>query len=398
MSFTDDPPKTQEGPLLCISRMCVPPSTQFESLAGFSAVIDRLGQFEEVMAKQKIALLPAPSSDPEGGAIEGGDRADQTLPSSSGNGTDGRSRELPMAATPTIELQYLPLGSGSEAQRLLTMQGLTVCTPDGASTLVKDLSLKVRFESWRDDLITPSSHTLTPSQPRLTCVRRVRPVAQITSGQSLLIMGPSGSGKTSIMRALAGLWRTGSGRIAIHVDEGDVMFLPQRTYMVVGSLRDQLLYPKWQAGSVGEEEPKPSTEQIVEALHKVRLSSVLARYNNAGELAFTSGRSLCLISSYFFAQHMHFGDSSACACASEHVLTSSFVNCNHVRRLQWQHRQRPGHSHGLVQQPLGRRAATRGLGETAAGPAQVSAAGRVNIGAGCCDRGVALRGRPFQPR
>ena len=61
----------------------------------------------------------------------------------------------------------------------------------------------------------------------------------------MLIMGPSGAGKTSIMRALAGLWRVGGGRVALHVAEGDIMFLPQRPYMVIGSLRDQLLYPKW---------------------------------------------------------------------------------------------------------------------------------------------------------
>ena len=71
------------------------------------------------------------------------------------------------------------------------------------------------------------------------------PPHQVLPGQSLLIMGPSGAGKTSIMRALAGLWRVGSGRVAMHVTEGDVMFLPQRPYMVVGSLREQLLYPKW---------------------------------------------------------------------------------------------------------------------------------------------------------
>jgi putative ATP-binding cassette transporter len=68
---------------------------------------------------------------------------------------------------------------------------------------------------------------------------------QITAGQHILIMGPSGSGKTSILRALAGLWRVGEGRVAMHVEDREVIFLPQRPYMVVGSLREQLLYPKW---------------------------------------------------------------------------------------------------------------------------------------------------------
>lgn len=53
-----------------------------------------------------------------------------------------------------------------------------------------------------------------------------------------------GAGKTSIMRAIAGLWRVGAGSVQLHVAEPDVMFLPQRPYMVLGSLRDQVLYPR----------------------------------------------------------------------------------------------------------------------------------------------------------
>ena len=59
----------------------------------------------------------------------------------------------------------------------------------------------------------------------------------------LLISGPSGSGKTTLLRALAGLWHKGIGEIKREMKEGAVLFLPQRPYMSLGTLRQQLLYP-----------------------------------------------------------------------------------------------------------------------------------------------------------
>lgn len=63
----------------------------------------------------------------------------------------------------------------------------------------------------------------------------------IPAGSRWVIGGASGVGKSTLLRALAGLWTYGTGRVSFNMR--DAMFLPQRSYVPTGTLRQALSYP-----------------------------------------------------------------------------------------------------------------------------------------------------------
>ncbi|MGE0858215.1 MAG: ABC transporter ATP-binding protein/permease [Gammaproteobacteria bacterium] len=60
--------------------------------------------------------------------------------------------------------------------------------------------------------------------------------------ENLLLTGPSGSGKSTLFRALAGIWPFGRGRVRVPAG-ARTLFLPQRPYLPLGTLREVVCYP-----------------------------------------------------------------------------------------------------------------------------------------------------------
>ena len=66
--------------------------------------------------------------------------------------------------------------------------------------------------------------------------------ARIEPGERVLIKGPSGSGKSTLFRAIAGIWPFGTGQVR-QPSEFHSLFLPQRPYFPIGTLRQVVSYP-----------------------------------------------------------------------------------------------------------------------------------------------------------
>lgn len=249
---------------------------QFQAISAFSAVIDRLGEFDDVLDSSSSKCL---SSSVEEISLTYCDERSSLLLESNGSILMDR------------------------CQKVLDLENLTLQTPTSKAILIRDLSL----------VINKKDH--------------------------LLVTGPSGSGKTSLLRALAGLWNTGRGKITFYVNEGNdpqaptssevpalkvntaddtaeelegpinrndrgIFFLPQRPYMVLGTLRQQLLYPTWaddviptsdggnpagslpflmrnsSSGTSGGKRSKPTTDDLIQVLEDVRLGYILSRFGS----------------------------------------------------------------------------------------------------------------------
>lgn len=89
---------------------------------------------------------------------------------------------------------------------------------------------------------------------------------ELQNSKALLVTGASGCGKSTLLRTLAGIWAYASGAIGLP-NNSKVMFLPQKPYLPLGTLRRALIYPL-------SEEDAPSDETLKRTLQLVGLPAL----------------------------------------------------------------------------------------------------------------------------
>ncbi|XP_028166715.1 ATP-binding cassette sub-family D member 3-like [Ostrinia furnacalis] len=118
----------------------------------------------------------------------------------------------------------------------------------------------IRFE--RVPLVTPNGDVLIKELS-----------FEVKSGMNVLVCGPNGCGKSSMFRMLGELWPIFGGTLT-KPPKGKLFYVPQRPYMTLGTLRDQVIYPQTREEMVRRGR---TDAQLTKFLELVQLAYLSAR-------------------------------------------------------------------------------------------------------------------------
>lgn len=205
--------------------------------------------------------------------------------------------------------------------------------PNGGKLIFKNNIIK--FD--RVPLITPNGDVLIKELS-----------FEIQSGMNVLVCGPNGAGKSSLFRILGELWPIFGGELT-KPPRGKLFYIPQKPYMTLGSLRDQLTYPH----SGAEAKRRGATDDILEThLNRVQLGYLLEREGGLDAVAdwldvLSGGEKQRIAMARLFYHQPQFAILDECTSAvSVDVEGSMYRYCREVgitlltvshRKSLWQH-------------------------------------------------------------
>ncbi|XP_071951923.1 ATP-binding cassette sub-family D member 3-like isoform X2 [Antedon mediterranea] len=96
---------------------------------------------------------------------------------------------------------------------------------------------------------------------------------EVTRGMNVLVCGPNGCGKSSLFRILGELWPLFGGTMT-KPEACKLFYVPQRPYMTLGTLRDQIIYPDTKEDMMRK---GVTDQQLAESMEKVQLANILDR-------------------------------------------------------------------------------------------------------------------------
>ncbi|HEX5065183.1 MAG TPA: SbmA/BacA-like family transporter [Myxococcota bacterium] len=184
--------------------------TQFQSISSFTAVIARLGSLGEAI--EQAHAVTALSTE----------RCEHDEP----------LFECPLCLARQVGLTEMPAISVREEDERVAYESLTLRSPNEDRLLLRELSVSI------------------PSKTRVA------------------VLGLNHPAKFALMRATAGIWETGSGHI-VRPGAHRILFLPERPYLLPGTLR-QVLSPARRGA-------RPSAEEIASVTGLFELDPVLER-------------------------------------------------------------------------------------------------------------------------
>lgn len=217
----------------------------YEELSLFAAGIDRLSELKLALSQDKESLSGDGKNPNKSKSVNGymslniasshsamEDSVSSPLLTSDNLSSDFMRGLTERLSTKRIKYNFTT-ATTIDSDTILSCENLRVCTPDGKRLL---------------GCLSDGSNSVSLS---------------VTTGDRLLITGSSGVGKSSLLRALAGLWTTGTGSVTWHrnsvgnssssgnggvsstdhLDVKDAIFLPQSAYVGRGTLRQLIQYP-----------------------------------------------------------------------------------------------------------------------------------------------------------